>query len=66
MHNILQGVAGPDETITPEQKEKLRDWIKENGERYWLSEGGPLRPPSEGGADVIFVGDAVQFGHMQF
>lgn len=55
MHNILQGVAQPDEHITSEQRKLLSDWIRENAERYWLTEGGPLRAPEEGGADVIFV-----------
>ena len=55
MHNILQGVAAPDVRISAEEKQVLTDWIADNAKRYWLSEGGPLRPPSEGGADVIMV-----------
>jgi hypothetical protein len=56
VHNILQGVSKPEERITPEEKKILTDWIQDNANRYWLSEGGPLRDPSEGGADVIIVG----------
>merc|ERR1712130_936301 len=38
-------------------KAAITDWIEDNANRYWLSEGGPLRPPEEGGADIIFVDD---------
>ena len=55
MHNILQGVAKPDVRISAEEKQVITDWIADNAKRYWLSEGGPLRPVSEGGADVIMV-----------
>ncbi|KAK2759436.1 hypothetical protein FQN54_002914 [Arachnomyces sp. PD_36] len=56
-HNILQGVSKPDERLTPEQKQILLDWLCENAQRYWLRKGGPLMPPSEGGADVIVIDD---------
>ncbi|KAJ6138497.1 Trehalose synthase (Ccg-9) [Penicillium samsonianum] len=56
-HNILQGVAHPDERLTPENNKFLQDWIEENSRRYWTRLGGPLLPPSEGGADVIIVDD---------
>jgi hypothetical protein len=55
IHNILQGVAKPDVRISTEEKQVLVDWIADNAKRYWLSSGGPLRPVSEGGADVIMV-----------
>lgn len=55
MHNILQGVSKPHEVISREEKKLLVEWIEENAKRYWLSDGGPLRPPEEGGADVIIV-----------
>lgn len=55
VHNILQGVSREDEWISLEEKKVLTDWIEDNAHRYWLSPGGPLRPPSEGGADVIMV-----------
>lgn len=55
VHNILQGVAEPGVRISDEEKQTLLDWIASNAKRYWLSEGGPLRPVEEGGADVIIV-----------
>ncbi|KAJ5514066.1 Glycosyl transferase family 1 [Penicillium fimorum] len=56
-HNILQGVAHEGERLLPENKKLLKDWIKENARRYWTRSGGPLLPPSEGGADVIIIDD---------
>lgn len=55
MHNILQGVSKHGERISSDDKKSMTDWIEDNAERYWLSDGGPLRPPEEGGADVIIV-----------
>ncbi len=55
IHNILQGVSHPDQRITAEEKQAIVDWITENANRYWFSEGGPLRSPEEGGADVVMV-----------
>ena len=55
VHNILQGVSHPDQRISVEEKQAILDWISENAARYWFSEGGPLRPVSEGGADVVIV-----------
>ncbi|TVY25528.1 Trehalose phosphorylase [Lachnellula hyalina] len=57
IHNTLQGVAQPSEKITTEDKEVLNSWIEDNANRYWLSPGGPLRPPAEGGADVVMIDD---------
>lgn len=55
MHNILQGVSHPDQRVSPEEKSAIIDWITSNANRYWFSEDGPLRPPEEGGADVVIV-----------
>lgn len=33
------------------------EWIQENSKRYWMCPGGPLRPPSQGGADFVVVDD---------
>ena len=55
IHNILQGVSHPDQRISAEDKASIISWITENANRYWFSEGGPLRPAEEGGADVIIV-----------
>jgi hypothetical protein len=60
VHNILQGVSKLDEWISTEEKTTLTDWIQDNAKRYWLSPGGPLRPPEEGGANVIIVSYMVQ------
>ncbi|OXV10103.1 hypothetical protein Egran_02135 [Elaphomyces granulatus] len=56
-HNILQGVSKPEDRLTPENRQVMLKWIHENANRYWLCEGGPLTPPSEGGADIIIVDD---------
>lgn len=57
MHNILQGVAHPDQRISDDEKSQINEWIQDNANRYWVSEGGPLCPPEEGGADVIMIDD---------
>ena len=56
-HNILQGIADDDERLTSENKNLLQEWIEENARRYWTRGGGPLLPPSEGGANVIIIDD---------
>ncbi|KAF9893018.1 hypothetical protein FE257_012429 [Aspergillus nanangensis] len=56
-HNILQGVQNEGERLTEEKWGMVTDWIHENANRYWLTEGGPLTHPSEGGADVIIIDD---------
>ncbi|KAL2214190.1 clock-controlled-9 protein [Sarocladium strictum] len=57
IHNILQGVGDPDQRIADDEKAAIAHWIDDNANRYWLSEGGPLRPPEEGGADMIVIDD---------
>lgn len=57
IHNILQGVSDPDQRVGDNDKASIIDWITENANRYWFSEGGPLRPPDEGGADVVVIDD---------
>ncbi|OJJ51686.1 hypothetical protein ASPZODRAFT_55049 [Penicilliopsis zonata CBS 506.65] len=56
-HNILQGVADPEDRLTPEGQKMMDDWIQDSAKRYWLCPGGPLRSPAEGGADVIIIDD---------
>lgn len=56
-HNILQGAARPEERFGADKQKRVTDWIEENARRYWCCPGGPLVPPSEGGADVIIVDD---------
>lgn len=55
MHNILQGVSEPGQRVSDDEKAEIVDWIVDNAHRYWMSKGGPLRPPEEGGAHVIVV-----------
>ncbi|KAH7368071.1 clock-controlled-9 protein [Plectosphaerella cucumerina] len=57
IHNILQGVSHPDQWISAEEKQQIIDWITDNANRYWFSEGGPLRAPEDGGADVVMIDD---------
>ena len=52
-HNILQGVAYPNERLTTDQQQVIQDWVQQNARRFWTSLGGPLRPGSEGGADIL-------------
>ncbi|KIX07780.1 uncharacterized protein Z518_02434 [Rhinocladiella mackenziei CBS 650.93] len=56
-HNILQGVVPPDVRATDGHLAKIKQWIIDNAERYWLGEEGPLRAPEEGGADVVIIDD---------
>ncbi|KAJ5103403.1 hypothetical protein N7532_003932 [Penicillium argentinense] len=56
-HNILQGVARPEERLTTASQTLLREWIEENAKRYWTGPGGPLCAPSDGGADILIVDD---------
>ncbi|KAF2769349.1 trehalose synthase (Ccg-9) [Teratosphaeria nubilosa] len=56
-HNILQGVAKPDERLTEEKQVVIDEWIKSNAERFWTKDGGPLAARSKGGVDVVFVDD---------
>ncbi|PQE05953.1 trehalose phosphorylase protein [Rutstroemia sp. NJR-2017a BBW] len=56
-HNILQGVADPKERLTEAQISILQEWLCQNAQRFWTCEGGPLRPRSEGGADVVIIDD---------
>ncbi|OAP64254.1 hypothetical protein AYL99_00226 [Fonsecaea erecta] len=56
-HNILQGAVPPDVRATDEQLGKIKEWIVDNADRYWLGEGGPLLAPKDGGADVIIIDD---------
>jgi glycosyltransferase involved in cell wall biosynthesis len=57
MHNILQGVAEPEERLSLQEQECITEWITQNAERYWLTKGGPLMPPEEGGAHIVMIDD---------
>lgn len=56
-HNILQGVADPKLRLSEKHIKILDEWSKQNAERFWIPEGGPLAPVSKGGADVVIVDD---------
>ncbi|KIW30976.1 hypothetical protein, variant [Cladophialophora immunda] len=56
-HNILQGAVPPEIRASDEQLGKIKEWIVDNADRYWLGEGGPLLAPEDGGADVIIIDD---------
>ncbi|POR39211.1 Trehalose synthase-like protein [Tolypocladium paradoxum] len=62
IHNILQGVAHPDQQVPAEDKAAIINWITDNAKRYWFDEGGPLRPPEEGGADIVIIDDPQMIG----
>lgn len=55
IHNTLQGVNPEGEHISAEEKNSIVDWISDNADRYWFSDGGPLCRPEKGGADVVIV-----------
>jgi len=57
-HNILQGVAKPEERLSEDQQKLISYWVHSNAERFWTRRGGPLAPRSKGGADVIIVDDS--------
>ncbi|ROW17269.1 hypothetical protein VPNG_01405 [Cytospora leucostoma] len=57
VHNILQGVSHQDQRVSDEEKSSIIDWITDNAQRYWFSEGGPLCSPEDGGADVVIIDD---------
>lgn len=43
------------EHISAEEKKAIVDWISDNADRYWFSDGGPLCRPDKGGADIVIV-----------
>ncbi|KAF4188400.1 hypothetical protein CNMCM7927_001606 [Aspergillus lentulus] len=56
-HNIFQGVAKPNDYLTAENEEQLRQWASVNSNRSWSCPGGPLDHPSNGGAHIVVVDD---------
>lgn len=55
-------MSKPDERLSKSERDQVTGWINENAKRYWLLPGGPLRPPSEGGADIVVVDDPQMIG----
>jgi hypothetical protein len=41
-HNVLQGVPGEAARLTLEDAKLYEEWIKENVQRYWGHEKGPI------------------------
>ncbi|KAB8207047.1 hypothetical protein BDV34DRAFT_192703 [Aspergillus parasiticus] len=58
MEDIMEGLTGPEEYLRTDDELRLLEFTYENARRYWLREGGPLRPRSEGGADVVIIDSA--------
>lgn len=56
-HNILQGVAKPEDRFTNEDRQLVDDFGTVNAEGCWTKDGCPLAPRSKGGADLIVVDD---------
>ncbi|KAI5239283.1 trehalose synthase [Aureobasidium subglaciale] len=56
-HNILQGVAGPEERLTDDQINTIKTWLYSTAKRDWLHKNGPLSKIEDGGAHIIFVDD---------
>ncbi|KAI5206033.1 trehalose synthase [Aureobasidium subglaciale] len=56
-HNILQGVAGPEECLTDDQIDTIKTWLYSTAKRDWLRKNGPLSKTEDGGAHIIFVDD---------
>ncbi|KAJ4165818.1 hypothetical protein LMH87_007432 [Akanthomyces muscarius] len=59
---LRRGVAEPDQHVTAEDKAAVIEWITDNAQRYWLNEGGPLRSPEDGGANIIIIDDPQMIG----
>lgn len=51
-HNVLQGIAPPDERLTEEDKEMYINWSRDNAESYWLGDKGPIK-----NSDVLIIDD---------
>ncbi|THX63162.1 trehalose synthase [Aureobasidium pullulans] len=56
-HNILQGVSEPDERLSDDQTEMIRNWIYSTAKREWVRKRGPLAKVEDGGAHILFVDD---------
>lgn len=56
-HNILQGVSEPDERLSADQTEMIKNWIHSTAKREWVRKRGPLAKVEDGGAHILFVDD---------
>ncbi|KAL4738485.1 hypothetical protein BDV11DRAFT_215956 [Aspergillus similis] len=59
VQRILHCVENPTQPLTADEELRILEWVNKTAQRYWLSEGGPLLPASEGGADVVVIVDAI-------
>ncbi|KAL4781549.1 hypothetical protein BJX76DRAFT_363492 [Aspergillus varians] len=59
VQNILHCVNAPDEHLTVDDELRILEWVYTTAKRYWLRGDGPLRPRSDGGADLVVIGDAI-------
>lgn len=55
MENILEGLAEPQSYLTADDELQIHESAYENSRRYWTCKGGPLRPRSEGGVNVVII-----------
>ncbi|KAG1469585.1 hypothetical protein G6F56_003175 [Rhizopus delemar] len=51
-HNVLQGVSDNDVCLTEDDKKIFNEWLKENVNRFWMHDNGPIK-----NSDVIVVDD---------
>ncbi|KAL4749629.1 hypothetical protein BDW72DRAFT_131478 [Aspergillus terricola var. indicus] len=59
VQRILHCVETPTQPLTTDEELRILEWVYKTAQRYWLSKDGPLLPASEGGADVVVIGDAI-------
>lgn len=58
IHNLLQGVAGPEVEFTPQCQQHYEQWIQSNCERLlWLQDDGPFKQ-----SDIIILDDPQVIG----
>ncbi len=41
---IVQGTANLEQHFTPEQQQKVTDWVTSNAEHLWTADEAPLAP----------------------
>ncbi|THX73262.1 trehalose synthase [Aureobasidium pullulans] len=51
------GVSEPDERLSDDQTEMIKNWIYSTAKREWVRKRGPLAKVEDGGAHILFVDD---------